>query len=502
MRLHWLLPLLWLACRPAVEPSRPNILFVMADDHTAQAWGIYGGVLADHIQTPAIQRLADEGVVLNRAYCTNSLCVPSRASILTSQYSHQNQVFTLDDALDPEQPHLAHHLQAAGYQTALVGKWHLKTRPGGFDHYEVLPGQGRYFDPILRDSRNWDEGGKAFEGFSADVIADRALAWLAQRDKTRPFCLMVHFKGTHEPFAYPPRYDSLYAGTDLPEPATLCEPWPAPEGRPFAGQLLEILGRRYAADAEGRYRGTPWAPTAADSLARRRQIYQKFIKDFLRCGQALDDNLGRLLDYLDAEGISRETVVIYTADQGYFLGEHGFFDKRMMYEEAIRMPLVLRYPAEVPAGQRLDALVLNLDFAPLLMDYAGAVPPSGLEGHSFRPLLRGESLPGWRQDFYYRYWAHQAHRPAHLGIRTQDEKLIFFYGDPLDRPGADPGAVPPSWAYYDLRTDPQEQHNRYADPAAQPAITRLKARLLALRQETGDLDAGQPRMDSLIQAAW
>ncbi|RMG58165.1 MAG: acetylglucosamine-6-sulfatase, partial [Bacteroidetes bacterium] len=257
MRLFWIFPLLLLACRPAAGPTRPNILFVMADDHTAQAWGIYGGVLAEHIQTPAIQRHAEEGIVLNRAYCTNSICVPSRASILTSQYSHQNQVYTLTDTLNSTLPHLAHQLQAAGYQTGLVGKWHLKSRPAGFDYFEVLPGQGRYFDPILRDSSNWDEGGKAYEGFSADVIADRALAWLQGRKPDQPFALMVHFKGTHEPFAYPARHDSLYAGVDLPEPETLLEPWPAPEGRPFAGQLLEILGRRYAADENGRYPGTP-----------------------------------------------------------------------------------------------------------------------------------------------------------------------------------------------------------------------------------------------------
>ncbi|RMG54297.1 MAG: DUF4976 domain-containing protein, partial [Bacteroidetes bacterium] len=246
----------------------------------------------------------------------------------------------------------------------------------------------------------------------------------------------------------------------------------------------------------------PWAPTATDSLARRRQIYQKFIKDFLRSGQALDDNLGRLLDYLDAEGLSRETIVIYTADQGYFLGEHGHFDKRMMYEEAIRMPFVMRYPAEIPAGQRLDSLILHLDFAPTLLDFAGGTPLPAMQGQSFRPLLQGEAQPAWRQDFYYRYWAHQAHRPAHLGIRTRDEKLIFFYGDDLGRLGADPAPVPARWAYYDLRSDPQETRNRYADPAAQASIARLKARLLELRRETGDLDGGHARMDSLMRVAW
>ena len=340
--LYWVMMTGVFACQsPQMEAPRPNILYIMADDHTAQAWGIYGGVLADYAQTPGIRRLAEEGVVLDNAFCTNSICTPSRATIMTGQYSHRNGVFTLSEALEPDSMNIAKTLQASGYQTAIIGKWHLKKRPSGFDYFHVLPGQGRYHDPILKTADNWqdgDKGGQVYEGFSADVIGDFSVEWLKNRDPEKPFFLMTHFKATHEPFDYPDRHKDLLAEVDLPEPASLYDFGPETNGRSYAGQQLWILGDRWVNASQSlepgkrpRYPGLPFSLDGLDSIAARKKIYQKFVKDFLRSGAAIDDNIRKLLDYLDAAGLAENTVVIYTADQGYFLGEHGMFYKRMIY---------------------------------------------------------------------------------------------------------------------------------------------------------------------------
>ncbi len=474
----------------------------MSDDHTAQAWGVYGGVLANVVQAPNIRRLSEEGKLMMNVFATNSICVPSRAAILTGQYSHRNQVYTLSDSLDPGRYNVAKQLQEAGYQTAVIGKWHLRSRPAGFDHYEVLPGQGRYHDPILRTAENWDRGGEALPGYSADVIGTQALAWLEGRDREKPFFLMTHFKATHEPFDYPERYERLYAGMEMPEPESLSEPGREPSGRTFDGQVLEILKERYETDAAGRYPGEGFSTEGLGWLEARRKTYQKFVKDFLRGGAAIDDNIGRLLDYLDTEGLAGNTVVIYTADQGYFLGEHGFFDKRMMYEEAARMPFLIRYPPEIEAGTRNRDIVLNTDFAPLFLDYAGLVPPDSLQGRSFRPNLKADRSADWRENLYYRYWLHQTQRPAHFGIRTQRYKLIFFYGLPLDMPGAHQQPTPAAWEFYDLRQDPGEMHNAFDDPEYQYTIDSLKTRLLELRATLGDTDDSYPQVRARMEEYW
>ncbi len=496
------LPFLVCSCTAPPEeaaPEQPNILFIMSDDHTAQAWGVYGGVLQDVAHTPNIHRLVQEGCLLRNAFATNSICVPSRAAILTGQYSHQNGVYTLSDPLDPAADHLARRMQGAGYQTAIVGKWHLQTQPSGFDHFLVLPGQGRYIDPLLRDAETWAEGGKAFSGFSADVIGDQSIAWLRQRDPDRPFFLMTHFKATHEPFYYPDRFDSLYADMVMPEPPSLTNFGRQASGRTFDGQVLEILKERYENDQAGRYPGPPFSAAGLDPVAARRKTYQKFVKDFLRSGAAIDDNIGKLLDYLEAEGLDQNTVVIYTADQGYFLGEHGFFDKRMMYEEAARMPFVVRFPPEVEAGSSNADIVLNVDFAPLILDYAGADPLETAQGHSFRANLRGQTPTDWRKDMYYRYWLHQTQRPAHLGVRTRRYKLIFFYGLPLNMTGAHQQPTPPAWEFYDLLRDPQELRNAYGMPEYQTVIDSLKERLLELRAEVGDTDEAYPEVRAMLE---
>lgn len=468
------------------EERRPNILFILSDDHTSQAWGVYDSILNPVIFNPNIARLADEGCLLTNAFCANSICVPSRATILTGQHSHRNGAYRLSDALDPEKETVATTLQRAGYQTALFGKWHLKKKPSGFDSFRVLSGQGRYWNPLLKDAENWkdgSEGGRVYEGFSADVIADLCLDWLKDRDGSKPFMLMCHFKATHEPFDYPKRHAGLYQEMKMPEPASLYEFSGDAAGRTFLGQRLEILGERFK---EGTFMDYPGEFSLEKGLSPREvrsAIYQKFVKDFLRCGKAIDDNIGKLLDYLDTSGLADNTIVIYTADQGYFLGEHGFFDKRIMYEEPLRMPFVIRYPKEIPAGSRLADMIQNIDFAPLLLDYAEAEKMKNMDGRSFRSNLSGETPDDWRDAIYYRYWQHQENRPAHYGIRTASEKLIHFYGtslqsvhDPIDESSG-------TWEYYDLLKDPKELRNLYASAGNQESVSVLKRRLLELRRQ-------------------
>ncbi|MEM6800467.1 MAG: sulfatase [Bacteroidota bacterium] len=506
----FLILILLSSCEPAREkqPSeRPNILFIMSDDHTSQAWGIYGGILDAYAKNEHIKRLAEEGARLDKVFCTNSICVPSRASILTGQYSHQNGVYTLADALDPTQANIAKTLSKAGYETAIIGKWHLKTKPSGFEHYRVLPGQGRYHDPILKGEEDWDGGGKAYQGFSADVIGDLSLDWLKQRDESKPFMLMTHFKATHEPFDYPARYKDLNEGVEFPEPSSLYDFSPETNGRSFLGQKLWILGERWEKDSEReiskqRYPGMPFSLEGLDSLASRKKIYQKFVGDFLKSGAAIDDNIGKLLDYLAESGLAENTVVIYTADQGYFLGEHGFFDKRMIYEQAIQMPFVIRYPKEIPAGSQLSDLILNLDFPALFADYAGITQPDYIKGRSFRENLKGKTPSNWRKEFYYRYWLHREERPAHFGIRDERYKLAFFYGQALDMTGAIPKSTPPAWEFYDLQEDPKEDHNAINDPQYAEVIAQMKGRLIRIRENVEDTDTQYPELERIIERSW
>lgn len=497
--------LLLLACLKTEKPSTPNILFIMSDDHTSQAWGIYDGILDAYIQNPNIRRLAQEGMVLDHVFCTNSICVPSRGSILTGQYSHQNSIYTLSDALSPDSLTITKLLQENGYQTAVIGKWHLKKEPAGFDYYLVLPGQGVYHNPRLKSKENWidgNKGGQIYEGYSADVIGDQTVQWLEQRDPTKPFFLNMHFKATHEPFDYPSRYDTLYLDTELPEPQSLFDFSPETNGRSFIGQKLDVLEQRWTKQTQegnqAKYPGLPFSTDGlSDSLARKK-TYQKFVKDVLRGGAAIDDNIGKVLNYLDEHNLAENTVVIYTADQGYFLGEHGMMDKRMFYEESLQMPFVIRYPKEIPAASRLSDMVLNIDFAPLFADFASIPLPSFMEGQSFRQNLMGETPTDWRTEMYYRYWLHQTQRPAHFGIRDERYKLIFYYGQPLDMTGAVQQSTNPAWEFYDLQTDPNEDRNVYEDASYKGIIQSMKSRLVELRQELGDEDTQYETMEPIL----
>jgi arylsulfatase A-like enzyme len=499
-----------IACNGVVkEPSpKPNILFMLSDDHTAQAWGIYGGVLKDFVENDNIKRIAEAGMVLDNVFCTNSICTPSRASILTGQYSHRNGVLTLSEALEPDSLNVAKLLQKAGYQTAVIGKWHLKKKPAGFDHFLVLPGQGRYHDPILKSEENWkdyNQGGVVYPGFSADVIKDQSINWLESRDPSKPFFLMTQFKATHEPFDYPQRNASMYVNDKIPEPLSLYDFDPSANGRSFTGQKLHRLGARWEAASKensNRYPGLPFSVEGLDSVQARHIIYQKFVKDFMRSGAAIDQNIGHLLDYLEEKKLIENTIIIYTSDQGYFLGEHGFFDKRMIYEESLRMPFVISYPPEIKPGTRNQDIILNIDFASLFLDYAGLDDPPSFQGRSFRNNLIGNTPSDWRDELYYRYWLHQKQRPAHFGIRNQRYKLAFFYGLPLEMPGSDSENTTPAWEFYDLEMDPQELQNKYDDPTYKSIINELKKDLLKVKNEIGDDDNLYPALGPIYESHW
>lgn len=492
------------------EEQRPNILFILSDDHTSQAWGVYGGILKDVVHTPNISRLANEGVVLDNCFCTNSICTPSRAAILTGRYSQHNGVYTLADALSPDSMNIAKVLRGIGYQTAIIGKWHLKTQPAGFDYFNVLPGQGRYWDPILKTKENWEDGyggGKEYKGFSSDVISALGIDWMKNSDKTKPFMLMCNFKATHEPFDFPERFKHLLDSVDIPEPESLFDAGPQTTGRTFPGQTLEALRDRYLentrnADYWAQYPELPFSVDGLNEKEQRQKTYQKLVRDFIRCGAALDDNIGKLLDYLDEAGLAENTVVIYTADQGYFLGEHGFFDKRLIYEESLRMPFVIRYPKELNGGNRIDDIILNIDFAALLADYSGIETPEFVEGKSFRENLKGNTPENWRTSMYYRYWLHLVKRPGHFGIRNERYKLAFFYGQGLGMKGAEEQTTEPAWEFFDLQKDPKELHNAYSDPEYADIINQMKEDLLELREQYGDTDEKYPVMQNIIDKYW
>ena len=458
--------------------SQPNILYIMADDHAAHAISAYGSKIN---KTPNIDRIANEGVRLANCFCTNSICTPSRAAILTGQYSHKNGVYTLNDALDPKRDNVAKELQHAGYQTAMIGKWHLQFEPAGFDYWNILPGQGVYYDPIFLTPGKKTQ----HRGYCTDLIGDFSIEWLKQRNRSKPFFLMSHHKAPHRPWDPAPKYKDLFSQQSIPEPDNLYDHY---EGR---ARSVSTVTMKVGEDMNDRDVKTH-RPDDLKGDAMRKWAYQLYIKDYLRCIQSVDDNVGRLLDYLESEGLAENTIVIYTSDQGFFLGDHGWFDKRLMYEESLRMPFLLRYPAHVKAGIVNRDMVLNIDFAPTFLDYAGASCPFEIQGRSFRQNLEGHTPKHWRTAMYYRYWMHNTsdhHVPAHYGIRTDRWKLIYYYGKPLGMTGANLPETTPDWELFDMRNDPREMHNLYHDLKYARLIQHLKAQLSKLQQDSGDTPA-------------
>ncbi|HEY8455065.1 MAG TPA: sulfatase [Actinopolymorphaceae bacterium] len=460
--------------------ERPNILFILTDDHAAHAISAYGSKL---LETPGIDRIAREGMRFDAMYCTNALCAPSRASILTGTYSHVNGVYTLSTHFDARQPTFVSMLHDAGYQTWLIGKWHLGHGgihdPQGFDYWEVLEDQGPYWNPELLSA-----GGRRrrLPGYTTTVLTDLALERLRNRDRDRPFCMLLHHKAPHRSWDPDTKHAHLFAD-GVPEPPTL---WDDHSGHSRAAQTAAM---RISHDLTLRDLKQPYPP-GLDERERTRWAYQHYMQDYLRCVVSIDENVSRVLDALDEEGLAENTIVVYSSDQGFFLGDHGWYDKRFMYEESLLMPLLVRYPREVPAGSSTDAMALNIDFAQTFLDYAGIDPHPRMQGRSLRPLLRGEPTPpDWRQSIYYRYWEHDDgchHVVAHYGVRTKRYKLVYYYGDGLGLPGTSDRTTPPEWELFDLERDPAELTSVHDDPAYADVRRELEAELARLQAEFGD----------------
>lgn len=503
------------SCTSISRDTQPNILFIMSDDHTTQAFGIYGSRLASLNPTPNLDIIAKEGMIFDNVFCNNSICTPSRASIITGQYPQTNGVLDLEGNIPPERQYLPMEMRKAGYLTAMVGKWHLKREPQAFDYYNVLPGQGRYFDPATREKGKgeWPENSIEHSGHSSDIITDISLNWLKNRDKTKPFFLMHHFKAPHDLFKNAKRYDTYLEEVDIPEPNNLYNSGNhgSVATRGYNDSLVNVIGasvsRRFNAWGLGNRLGIDASLPEAEYT---HEVYQKFLKRYLRCVKGVDDNTKRLIDYLKEEGIYDNTIVIYTGDQGYFLGEHDYFDKRWMYEESMRMPFFVRYPKTIKEGSRSDLLINNTDFAPTIIELAGGDVPDYMQGKSFSRTIEGKGEKEWRSATYYRYWMHMAHNlgiPAHFGIRTNKFKLIFFYGvdyeDPPRTWGSQANIVtPPGWELYDIAEDPLEMNNLYDNPAYYDIIQELKGRLKSLRRELNETDENFPHIQTIINKHW
>ncbi len=489
-----------LFCYAPVALAAPNILFIMSDDHAVPAVSAYGGGLSS---TPNIDRLANEGARFDAAFVTNSICTPSRAVILTGKHSHANGVLTLSDTFDGSQQTLAKLLQAAGYHTGMVGKWHLKSEPTGFDQYAVLPGQGLYYDPLLRHTGNWPDA-QAHKGYVTDVITDHALEFLEDRPSDKPFFLMYHHKAPHDIFVPKDEHRGMFADS-IPEPPTLFEDL---RERIALRETTELVGMKHLAFGTPewrwflervRYRPEEIAAwerelSGVKGKALKKAQYQIYMRRYLQCVYSIDENVGRVLDYLDEKGLAQDTLVIYTSDQGFFLGEHGLYDKRFIYEPSLRIPLVVRWPEGIPAGTHAEKLVQNLDFAPTMLEAAGVKAPADMHGRSFLSIAQGNPPADWRDAIYYRYWMNRAHFnvPAHLGVRTERYKLAYFYDKntgPDGRTsvrGAKAGVRDPFWEFYDLKEDPLEVHNLIDEKRYQDQIQALAKRLIELRKQYGD----------------
>ncbi len=520
--MHRLLPALLaaiLVSATTFAADRPNILFIMSDDHTAQAVGAYATLLKEIDPTPTIDTLAAEGICFDNAFCTNAICTPSRACIITGQYDHINGVFDLGGRIEPEKQVLPIAMREAGYQTAIIGKWHLKVPPN-FDYYKVLPGQGKYFDTEFRvqGDKPWPKNVVKYPGsHSSDAITDSTLDWFKNhRDPDKPFFVCHQFKAPHDYFESAPRYDSYLADIEVPEPESLWQmpdTWGSIATRGYQDELVPHIGtsigrrnprRSYAVDLPRKFpKEFKWDhadPNLSDDQIKR-LAYQAYLKKYLRCVKGVDDNLKRLFDYLKSENLYDNTVIIYTGDQGFWLGERDYQDKRWAYDHSQRMPFIVRYPKTIPAGIRSDAIVENVDFPALMLDFADAEIPSSVQGRSFRSICETGAEPDdWKQAAYYRYWMHMAHHdnPGEMAIRTKTHKLIYFYG--CDYQGKN--QTPPAWELYDLQNDPDELNNLYDDPAHAVVRDRLKAQFAQLRKEVGDDGSHYPQCENVVQQFW
>jgi arylsulfatase A-like enzyme len=490
IRLLLALLILALTAPAARMADRPNIIFIMSDDHAAHAIGVYGSRINE---TPHLDRLGREGMILDNVFVTNSICTPSRATILTGQYSHINGV-PVFNRFDSSQTTVAHLLQRGGYHTAMVGKWHLGSDPAGFDHWEILPGQGAYHDPILYTA----SGEHTYKGeYVTDVVTDLAIDFMEKRPRDKPFFLKLHHKAPHRAWEPNEQYREEFARRWIPEPDTLwdtyatrsdglkqneqriaddltrrdlkLQPPPGLEGK----ELASWLGVK--PDSVTITRDGEEVTLTGDALVRWK--YQRYMQDYLATVQSIDDNVGRVLDYLEKTGLAKNTMVIYTSDQGFFLGDKGMYDKRFMYEESLRMPFLVRWPAAITPGSRSDAMVINADFAPTFLETAGIAVPADMQGRSALPVLQGRTPSDWRSSMYYRYYHDPGHHntAAHYGVRTQTHKLIHYWKQN-------------QWELFDLVHDPHEQHNLYGQAAHATVQAALEAELQRLKRELRDED--------------
>jgi len=516
---HCLLLIVFVLLGNAFSADRPNVLFIMSDDHTAQAVGVYATLLKKLNPTPTIDALAHEGMIFENAFCGNSICTPSRASIITGQYAHKNGVTDLGGSIPPAKQTLPIAFRDAGYQTAMIGKWHLKVEPN-YDYYKVLPGQGKFFDTEFRvqGDKPWPKNMVKHEGeHSSDAITDSALHWFKnERDPNKPFFVSHHYKAPHDYFENAPRYQSYLADTPIPEPKSL---WELPENwgsiatRGANDELTPHIGtsignrnprRSYAVDLPQKFPEEfpkDYNPADYTDDEIKRMSYQAYLRKYLRCVKGVDDNLKRLFDYLKAEGLYDNTIIVYTGDQGFWLGEKDYQDKRWAYDESMRMPFIMRYPPTIPAGQRTDAIIENVDYAPTVLDMAGIAVPGSMQGRSAKTIVEtGNEPTDWKQAAYYRYWMHMAHHdnPGEMAIRTKTHKLIYFYG--CDYNGGN--QTPPAWELYDLKKDKGELHNVYDEPAYADVRDQLKKQFAQLRKQIGDDGSHHPACEAVIQEFW
>ncbi len=443
------------------EKQTPNIIFIMSDDHASGAISAYGNSL---LETPNIDKLADQGMRFNNCFNVVSLCGPSRAAILSGAYSVHNGYMRNGDSFERNQVTFPKLLQQAGYETAIIGKWHLVTQPAGFDYYNVIPYQGKFFDcPMKETGQEWqdrDKGGIVQPGYLTEVITDKAIEWLKNHDQKKPFCLLVHHKAPHGPYDYPERYEKLFDNTLLSEPENFYDN--------FEGKNMALVNGNCGYTKLSNIYPAHFNKEVPDTLENgtlgyKKWAYQNILKGYHRLVASLDENIGRLMDFVDNSGLTKNTIVVYTSDNGWFLGDHGLFNKMWMYEESLHVPLIIRYPGKVKPATVSDDFVSVLDFAATFLNYAGVEKPEHFQGQSIKPVLMGETPDHWRSAHFYHYFG-QFEVPSHYGIRTNDYKLINFYEAESE----------PKWELYDMKNDPQEMINLIRKPDYEQVIKNLK----------------------------
>ena len=449
------------------EMNRPNIIFIMTDDHAAHALSCYGSKINT---TPNLDRIAKDGMRFEKCFCTNSICAPSRAVILTGKYSHINGKYDNKKAnpFDGSQETFPKLLRSSGYQTAMIGKWHLLSEPTGFDYWNVLPGKGKYHNPVLIEMGKR----KKHKGYVTDIITDLSIDWLKGRNGEKPFCLMYHHKAPHRNWQPDKKYAEAFKDKKFSYPETFDDDYST---RSLASRQQKMTIEKHFLNPKDT-KVSP--PEGLKGQELKKWKYQRYMQDYLACVASVDENVGRLLDYLDESGFSKNTVVIYTSDQGFYLGDHGWYDKRFMYEESLRMPLLVRSPNMIKKGVVSDKIVLNLDFGPTMLDLAGANVPSDMQGESFKAILENRQPKKWRESMYYHYYEYPGPHSVkrHYGVRTMRYKLIHFYYD-ID-----------AWELFDLKKDPRELNNVYDDPGYSSVVKKMKKELSRLQAKYGDTE--------------